>query len=82
METNSFDLRVDSDLRATNSNRNWCMDGTYTSCPKVFKISKNNQIFVIGTIIKNHTIPCVYALINRQNQRTFKVVFDELKKVV
>lgn len=69
-------------LGLLNTQRNWCMDGTYTSCPKVFKVSKSGQVFIIGTIIRNHTIPCVYALITRQNKPTFKLLFEQLRKVI
>ena len=68
-------------LQLLSSHRNWTMDGTFASCPKVFKASKSGQIFVIGTIIRNRTIPCVYSLITRQNKPTFAVLFEQLRKV-
>ena len=63
------------------AHKNWSMDGTFASCPKVFKVTKSGQIFVIGTIIRNRTIPCVYALISRQNKPTFTILFEQLRKV-
>lgn len=60
----------------------WAMDGTFASCPKVFKISKSGQIFVIGVVIRHQTIPCVYALITKQNKPTFELVFKKIKEAL
>lgn len=58
----------------------WAMDGTFKSCPSIFKIGQGSQIFVIGIFIRHRFFPCIYCLITRKNKPTFEEVFAAIKK--
>ncbi|CAF3461643.1 unnamed protein product [Rotaria socialis] len=54
-----------------------CVDGTFSIVPKLYK-----QLVIIQTIDrqKYHATPVVYALLNDKKTRTYKLLFDALKR--
>jgi hypothetical protein len=58
----------------------WAMDGTYKSCPAVFRATKSGQVFVISVIIRHRSFPCIFALLTRQNRTTFEELFTVLRR--
>jgi hypothetical protein len=71
-----------SALQLLHQTTDWSMDGTFKSCPKVFKVFKSGQLFVIGAVIRHRMFPCVYTLLTSQTRATFEVVFAGLKRLL
>ena len=62
--------------------KNWPMNGTYKVAPAVYRVSRSEQLFVIGVVIRNKTFPCVYALLTKQTKPSFEVLFSMLKRIL
>jgi hypothetical protein len=71
-----------SALQLLHQTTDWSMDGTFKSCPKVFKVFKSGQLFVIGAVIRHRMFPCVYTLLTRQTRAAFEEVFSVLKRLL
>lgn len=55
----------------------WSMDGTFFTCPKEFY-----QVYIIHACIKNTSIPCVYALLQRKNKEIYIELLSKLKSML
>lgn len=58
-------------------NRNWYADGTFKKCPDIFM-----QIYSIHVIVKNKSIPVIYALLPYRNRITYEALFTKIKELV
>ena len=62
--------------------KNWPMNGTYKVAPAVYRVSRSEQLFVIGVVIRSKTFLCVYALLTEQTKPSFEVLFSMLKRIL
>ncbi|XP_069494962.1 mediator of RNA polymerase II transcription subunit 6 isoform X1 [Ambystoma mexicanum] len=54
----------------------WKIDGTFRCCPLPFK-----QLYTIYGLIKDKTLPLVFALLPNKLGRTYRILFEEMKKL-
>ncbi|XP_029348287.1 uncharacterized protein LOC115034906 [Acyrthosiphon pisum] len=55
----------------------WCMDGTFFTCPKEFY-----QVYIIHACIKNTSVPCVYALLQRKTKEIYVELLSTLRSLL
>ena len=55
----------------------WHFDGTFKSCPKLFK-----QILTVVAVYKEIVIPCAYILLPNKNQVTYERTFKSLYSLI
>ncbi|KAL4122598.1 hypothetical protein QTP88_014897 [Uroleucon formosanum] len=55
----------------------WCMDGTIFTCPKEFY-----QVYMIHACIKNTSVPCVYALLQKKTKDIYVELLSTLRSIL
>jgi len=55
----------------------WCMDRTFFTCPKEFY-----QVYIIHACIKNTSVPCVYALLQRKTKDIYVELLSTLRSML
>lgn len=63
-------------LHVLQTAQDFLVDGTFKVVPKIFY-----QLFIIHAVYRQHTVPVVYALLQRKDEDTYTRLFDEVVKI-
>ncbi|CAF4979696.1 unnamed protein product, partial [Rotaria socialis] len=66
----------DEQLKMLFSAETILMDGTFSSCPKIF-----DQVYTIHSIKYEQSFPCVFGLLPNRLKLTYQFLFHELKSI-
>lgn len=69
-------------LRMLGDHNHWAMDGTFKITPKIFRVSRSGQLYIVGIVIRQRTYPCIFALLTKQKHENFEELFTVIKRKI